>query len=155
MALKLPIVTMKERVDNKSQYQKLRKGKPGQERLAKNLHREADVPEGPCGYQKLENFQDFVGPQGYQLILVEPSKCLIVFKQSQFNDAPHVIYLVKHHQHYDGLTSFPALVKIVLITVAIAIRRITTRTPPIIILLDKTALPVLEETKLVLPMLPG
>ena len=85
-------------------------GKPGQELLAKNLHREADVPEGPCGYQEPEKFQDFLGPQGYQLILVELSKCLIVFKQSQFNDARHVIYLSKHHQHYDGLTSIPALV---------------------------------------------
>ena len=59
-------------------------------------------------------------------------------KQSQFNDAPHVIYLVKHHQHYDGLTSIPALVNC-LITVAMAIRRITTRTPPIIIVLDGRA----------------
>lgn len=104
------IITMKERVDNGSKYQNLRKGKPVQECMAKNLHREADVTEGPCGYQELEKFQDFLGPQGCQLILVEPSECLIFFKQSQFNDAPQVIYLVKHHQHYDGLTSIPALV---------------------------------------------
>ena len=55
------IVTMKERVDNGSHYQNLRKGKPVQERLAKNLHREADLPGGPCGYQELEKFQDFPG----------------------------------------------------------------------------------------------
>ena len=35
------IVTMKEKADNRSQYQNLRKGKPVQERLAKSLHREA------------------------------------------------------------------------------------------------------------------
>ena len=57
-------LTMKERVDNGSQYQKLRKGRPIQERLAKMLHREAGVPGGPCGFEELEKFQDFLGPQG-------------------------------------------------------------------------------------------
>ena len=44
------IMTMKERAHNGSQYQNLRKGRPIQERLAKLLHREAGVPEGPCGF---------------------------------------------------------------------------------------------------------
>ena len=47
------IVTMKERVDNGSQYQNLRKGRPIQERLAKLLHREAGV------YQNVINKNQF------------------------------------------------------------------------------------------------
>ena len=74
------------------------------------LHREAGVPEGPCGFEELEKFQDFQGPQGYQLIVVEPSKCLIVFKEAKYNNTPHVISLVKHQDHFDGLTSIPALI---------------------------------------------
>ena len=103
-------LTMKERVDNGSQYQNLRKGRPIQERLAKMLHREAGVPGGPCGFEELEKFQDFLGPHGYQLIVVEPSKCLIVFKEAKYNNTPHVISLVKHQDHFDGLTSIPALI---------------------------------------------
>ena len=103
-------LTMKERVDNGSQYQNLRKGRPIQERLAKMLHREAGVPGGPCGFEELEKFQDFLGPQGYQLIVVEPSKCLIVFKEAKYNNTPHVTSLVKHQDHFDGLTSIPALI---------------------------------------------
>ena len=109
LCLARAIVTMKERVDNGSQYQNLRKGRPIQKRLAKLLHREAGVPEGPCGFEELEKFQEYLGPQGYQLIVVEPSKCLVVFKDSTYNEAPHVIGLVKYNGHYDGLTSIPAL----------------------------------------------
>ena len=103
------IVTMKERCDGGSQYQNLRKGKRIQERLARLLHQEAGVPEGPCGFEELQAFQDHLGPQGYQLIVVEPSKCLIVFKDLTYNEAPHWIGLVKYQGHYDGLTSIPAL----------------------------------------------
>ena len=103
------IVTMKERADEGSHYHNLRQGKPIQERWARLLHQEAGVPEGPCGFEELQKFQDFLGPQGYQLIVVEPSKCLVVFKDPTYNEAPHVIGLVKYNGHYEGLTSIPTL----------------------------------------------
>ena len=74
------IVTMNEKKDKGSHYQELRCARPIQER----------------GFKELQKFQDYLGPQGYQLIMVEPSKCLIVFKDSQYNRAPHCIGLVKH-----------------------------------------------------------
>ena len=95
---------------NGSQYQNLRKEGPIQERLAKLLHREAGVPEAPSGFEEMEKFKDFLGPQGYQLIVVEPSTCLIVFKEAKYNNTPHAIWLVKHQDHFDGLTSIPALI---------------------------------------------
>ena len=103
------IVTMKERAYEGCHYHNLRQGKPIQERWARLLHQDAGVPEGPCGFEELQKFQDFLGPQGYQLIVVEPSKCLVVFKDPTYNEAPHVIGLVKYNGHYDGLTSIPAL----------------------------------------------
>ena len=69
----------------------------------------------------MEKFHGFLGPQGYQLIVVEPSKCLIVFKEAKYNNTPHVISLVKHQDHFDGLTSISAL-SIVPMTVVCAIR---------------------------------
>ena len=109
LCLARAVVTMKERADKGSQYQNLRKGRPIQERLAKQLHRDTNVPERPCGLPELRAFQDYLGKQGYQLIVVEPSKCLIVFKDPAYNAAPHFIGLVKYQDHYDGLTSIPAL----------------------------------------------
>ena len=103
-------MTVKEKVDGGSHYQNLKNGRSIQERWARQLHQEAGVPEGPCGFEELQKFQDHLGPQGYQLIVVEPSKCLIVFKDATFNDDPHFIALVKHQNHYDGLTSIPALI---------------------------------------------
>ena len=99
---------MEERVDKGSHYQNLRRGRPIQERWARLLHQEAGVPEGPCGFEELQKFQDYLGPQGYQLIVVEPSKCLIVFTDAQYNQAPYFIGLVKHQGHFDGLRSIPA-----------------------------------------------
>ena len=52
------IITMKERVDKGSHYQNLRCRRPIQERWACLLHQEAGVPEGPCGFEELQKFQD-------------------------------------------------------------------------------------------------
>lgn len=58
---------MKERVDKGFQFNNLRNGRPIKERLTKQLHQEAGVPEGPCGFEELTQFQEFLGLQGYQL----------------------------------------------------------------------------------------
>ena len=49
--------------DPHTQYRNLRDGRPIQERLARQLHQKAGVPEGPCGYEELEKFQTFLGPK--------------------------------------------------------------------------------------------
>ena len=36
--------------------------------------------EGACGCEELQKFQAFPGPQDYQLIVVEASRCIILFK---------------------------------------------------------------------------
>ena len=134
-------MTVKEKVDGGSHYQNLKNGRPIQERWARQLHQEAGVPEGPCGFKELKKFQHHLGPQAYQLIVVQPSKCLIVFKDATFNDAPHFIALVKHQNHYDGLTSIPALIT------AIATEAIIQRTPATIIVLARIVLPAAAEIR--------
>ena len=54
------IVTMKERVDKGSQYNNLRHGTSLQERWERRLHRQANVPKGPCGFEELQKFQDIM-----------------------------------------------------------------------------------------------
>ena len=110
LCLARAIVTMRELADKGSHYENLKRGRPIQECWARLLHQEANVAEGLCGYEELEKFQEYLGPHGYQLIVVEPSKCLVVFRDTTYNETPHVIGLVKYDGHYDGLTSIPALV---------------------------------------------
>ena len=76
LCLARAIVTMKERADKGSHFQNLKRGRPIQERWACLLHQEAGVSEGPCGYEELEKCLEYLGPHGYQLIVIEPSKCL-------------------------------------------------------------------------------
>ena len=100
----------------------------------------------------MEKFHGFLGPQGYQLIVVEPSKCLIVFKEAKYNNTPHVISLVKHQDHFDGLTSIPAL-SIVPMTVVCAIRVMMGATHHNC--RGQTALPVFEQIRPAQIMLHG
>ena len=81
---------------------------------AKSLHQEAGVPEGPCGQEEIEKFQQLLGPQGYQLIVIDPARGGVIFTGEQFKSAPKVIQLAKtYHEdadgetkaHYDGLFS--------------------------------------------------
>ena len=98
------IVTMKEYVDGdpNKQYDNLRRGRPIQERLAKQLHREARIPEGRCGYEELEKFQAFLGPQGYKIIVVDYVSCACIF-QGNVDKYDKVIYLLKNDAHFNGL----------------------------------------------------
>ena len=104
------IVTMKEYVDGDphKQYRNLRDGRPIQERLAKLLHRDAEVPEGPCGIEELQKFQAYLGPQGYKIIVVDYTSGACIFR-GQVKKYDKVIYLVKHNAHYNGVKSVISL----------------------------------------------
>ena len=73
-----------------------------QARLAKQLHRDANVPEGSCRYEELEKFQAFLGPKGYKIIVVDYVSCAILFK-GNVDEYNKVIYLSKHGDHFNGL----------------------------------------------------
>ena len=84
-------------------YKTLRNGRPSQERLAKELHRLADVPKGACGIPELTLFQAAL--PGYQVTvmsIVPPH--MIVFKGEVPSDKN--ILLIQEDGHYNGCTSF-------------------------------------------------
>ena len=107
------IVTMRahchknDGVDGHRHWENLKRGLPIQEKEAKELHREANVPEGPCGLKELRRFQEALGGQ-YQLLVMTRIKPF--FLSLKGPSAPHQIRLLKSNDHYDGLTSFPAFV---------------------------------------------
>ena len=83
---------------------------------AKKLHQQAGVPEGPCGLEGVKQFQDYVGPQGYRIIVVDAASGGVIFKGDKYQEADKTIALVKslyvddknvEKAHYDDLYSIP------------------------------------------------
>ena len=68
------------------------RGKNSQQvKEAKKLHTEADVLEGPCELEEIEQFQDYLGPQGYRIIV----RGGVIFKGDTFREVEKTIALVK------------------------------------------------------------
>lgn len=91
------------------------RGKNSQQlKEAKKLHQQAGVPEDLCGLEEIEKFQEYLGPQGYRIIVVEVSRGGVIFKGEKFQNAEKIIAIVKsvsadesgqETAHYDGLYS--------------------------------------------------
>ena len=83
---------------------------------AKRLHEEAGVGKGPCGLEEIQKFQDYLGPQGFRIIVVDVVRGGVIFKGEEFLEADKTIAVVKsvyvddenvEKAHYDGLYSIP------------------------------------------------
>ena len=111
LCLARALVTMKESMDGDpdKQFDNLRRGRPIQERLAKVLHRDADVPEGTCGYEEVKQFQDYLGELGYQIKIFSGQNGALWFHDPDFDEKPKKLCLVKVEDHFHGVTSVPAL----------------------------------------------
>ena len=103
------LVTVQALVDENPQYGNIREGRGQQGYLAHKLCEEAGVAEGPCGSEDLQQFQDHLGPQGYQIIVFEGQQVMIWFKDHTYNDASKKLCLLKVQNHFHGLRSIPAL----------------------------------------------
>ena len=111
----------KKKAGEKNCYENIRqdRGKNSQQlKKAKLLYKEAGVPEGLCGYEEIQKFQDYLGPRGYQLIVVDPVRGGVIFTGQQYKFVPKVIQLVKTYYedkdgetkaHYDGVYSIAAV----------------------------------------------
>ena len=119
------IVVMREyakrQAGDKNCYDNVRqnRGKKTQQlKLVKQLYKAAGVPEGSCGYEEIQKFQDYLGPKGYQLIVVDPVRGGVIFTGEAYKFSPKVIQIVKTYYedsdgetkaHYDGLYSVAAV----------------------------------------------
>ena len=111
----------KKQAEKKNCYENIRqdRGKNSQQlKEAKQLYTAAGVPEGSCGYEEIQKFQDYLGPMGYQLIVVDPVRGGVIFTGEQYKFAPKVIQIVKTYYedsdgetkaHYDGVYSIAAV----------------------------------------------
>ena len=102
------IVTMKALVDANGnardhRYHNLKQGRPVQERLAKELHRLAGVPEGPCGISQLQKFQAVLPGYQIKVMSIDPPHMLIFVGPTP---SDKIIRIIKEDDHYDGCNSF-------------------------------------------------
>lgn len=87
--------------------------------MVKQLYKAAGVPKGTCGYAEIEQFQNYLGPKGYQLIVVDSVRGGVTFTGEAFKTTPKVIQLVRTYYeddkgdtqaHYDGLYSVAPII---------------------------------------------
>ena len=102
------IVTMKALIDANGNawdhhYHNLKQGLPVQERLAKELHRLAGVPEGTCGISELQKFQAVLPGYQIKVISIDPPHMLIFVGPTP---SDKIIRIIKEDDHYDGCNSF-------------------------------------------------
>lgn len=65
------VVTAKVKVDQHTQYSSFRHGGKIQERAARELHEEARIPLGTCGYEELQAFAQTDSLKDYEFLLVD------------------------------------------------------------------------------------
>ena len=65
---------------SKALWDTLRKGRPRQTTMARELHQQAGAPEGPCGLEELARFQDTLGNQCQLLVMCMAKPFLLIFK---------------------------------------------------------------------------
>ena len=100
------IVTMKAYCDfgsRHAEYENLKRGLPVQTRQARDLHRQAGVPEGPCGLPELQTFQRHLTHHQIVVLSVD-HQYQIIFKGPP---QPKQIGLIKVGDHYHGCNSLP------------------------------------------------
>lgn len=99
------IVTAKAKVDGHTNWQGFKKGRAIQKSEAVDLHFEANVPLGSCGYPELKKFALALSLQNYQLMLIDETRsyCVDAFGPPKGKQ----LVLLYNNQHYDVITMLP------------------------------------------------
>ena len=100
------LVVAKARVDQHPKLASIRQGYgPLQRTLAGDLHREANVPLGPCSYDALTSFSQAPSLRGYQILLVDAHRSFHITTFGPLQDKQ--LILLHHQGHYDVITKLP------------------------------------------------
>ena len=80
-----------------------------QEKAAKELHKLANVPLGPCGIPEVQLFQKYLTCYEINIISADHNNAIIHPSAPTKPSAPNVkpVYLYLHHNHYDVITTIP------------------------------------------------
>ena len=87
-----------------SEYNVIRQGRDVQKSKARELHRLAKVPEGPCGLPEIREFEKVL--PDYQVIVVSADHGNAIVHCGP--TALHQLILLAHQGHYDVITKLNA-----------------------------------------------
>ena len=100
------LVTAKAKVDQHPQWYSFKVGRKLQKEQALKLHREAQVPLGPCGHEELTQFSQAPSLLDYQILLVDADRAFSI--KSFGSSAPDKQLVLLHEKgHYDVITNLP------------------------------------------------
>ena len=95
------LVTCKAKVDSNANYNTIKRGTLIQTNLAQQLHQVANVPEGPCGLEEIEKFQEHL--KDYQIVVISADHGFqTIFRGPS---ASKTLGLLKTGEHFHALTS--------------------------------------------------
>ena len=102
------LVTAKAKVDHHPKWWSFRDGKTLQKEHALQLHREAHVPLGPCGYEELTQFSQAPSLFDYQIVLVDADRAFHIMSFGP--PAPDKQLILLHEKgHYDVITTLKGI----------------------------------------------
>ena len=96
------IVMAKVKVDNHPQWESFKHGKSIQRTEALNLHWEAQVPFGACGYPELQKFTLAPSLYNYQLLVIDETRSYHVDAFGPHQDKQPHLFNRPENQNYEG-----------------------------------------------------
>jgi len=96
------LVTAQARLEQPRDFENIRRGRKRQTELAEQLHANAGVEFGACGYEELKKFQDYF--TYYEIILVDAERSYAATSFNPGSGKPKLI-LLYDQEHYDTITS--------------------------------------------------
>ena len=92
------LVTVKAYRDKDPGYSDIRKGRPAQGQLARELHNSAGVPEGPCCLNEMALFQRYLSE--YQLVVVSVDHGYQIIYKGPDQAEDKQLILIKNAEHF-------------------------------------------------------
>ena len=94
-------------IDKDKRYKLLADSRrPAQEKEARELHRKAGVPIGPCGIPEVKQFQKYLTGYEINIVSMEHGNTIIHPAQPIVTETKR-IYLYLYNNHYDVITTMP------------------------------------------------
>ncbi len=107
LCLARAIVVAIAKVDKDKRYKNLADHRrPAQEKAARELHKKACVPFGPCGISEVKQFQKYLSEYEINIVSMDHENT-IIYPERPVDEEVRQIYLCLHNNHYDVITTMP------------------------------------------------
>ncbi len=107
LCLARALVVAIAKVDEDERYKSLANHRrPAQEKAARELHKKAGVPFGPCGISEVKQFQKSLPEYEINIVSMDHGNT-IIYPECPADVEVKRLYLYLHNNHYDVITTMP------------------------------------------------